>query len=101
MPGLSPARPPKATLIHCESGREGCPVVWIKPDASVPAILPLQFMDQVAQVRRQLRLFRTKVLLQPLPDRTADRPAGRAVKRFDALVDSRGHCRFRFAIAAG
>jgi hypothetical protein len=47
---------------------------------------------------RQIGVFRTKVLLQPFADGTADRSAGSAIELFAALVESVGH-RFRFAFA--
>jgi hypothetical protein len=66
---------------------------------SIAAVLPLQFIHQVPEMRRQLGIFRAKVLLQPFADGTADRSAGGAIDLFAALVDS-VHRGFRFALVA-
>jgi hypothetical protein len=63
------------------------------------AIQPLQFVYQNSQMGRQFGIFRTKVLLQPFADGTANRSAGSLIDLF-ALVDSVGHRRFRWAFVA-
>jgi hypothetical protein len=66
---------------------------------SIVSVLSLQFIHQMPEMGRQLGVFRTKVLLQPFADATADRSAGGAIDLFAALVDS-VHRGFRFALVA-
>jgi hypothetical protein len=66
---------------------------------SIAAVLPLQLIHQVPEVRRQLGIFWAKVLLQPFADGTTDRATGSAIDLF-ALVDSVGHRGFRIAFVA-
>jgi hypothetical protein len=74
---------------------------WLeRRQPSIAVILPLQLIDEVPEVGRQLGIFRAKVLLQPFADGTADRAAGAAIDLFAAFVDSVGHRGFRFALVA-
>jgi hypothetical protein len=73
---------------------------WLKRRQPSIAVLPLQLIHEVPEVGRQLGIFRTKVLLQPFADGTADRSAGAAIDLFAAFVDSVGHRGFRFALVA-
>jgi hypothetical protein len=79
-----------------------CPeaVLAQTPPPASRAILPLQRIHQVPEAGGQFGIFRAKVLLQPFTDGTADRSAGGAIDLLAALVDSVGHCGFRFALVS-
>jgi hypothetical protein len=68
--------------------------------ASTAAVLPLQLIQQLPQMGRQLGILRANVLPQPFADATAYRSAGGAIDLFAALVHS-VHRGFRFALFAG
>jgi hypothetical protein len=65
---------------------------------SISAVLLLQFIHQVPEIRRQLGIFRAKVFLQPFADGAAYRSAGGTIDVFAALADSVGHCGFRVVL---
>jgi hypothetical protein len=67
---------------------------------SIAAVLLPQLIHQMLEMRRQLGIFRAKVLLQPFADATAYRSAGGAINLFAALIDSVGHRGFHFALIA-
>jgi hypothetical protein len=104
MRGLSPQRLPNATRL-CAKIASAAPLCLKgfssnRPQQSIAAVLPLQLIHQVPEVRRQFGIFRAKVLLQPFADGTADRSAGGAIELFAAFVDSVEHREFRFALIA-
>jgi hypothetical protein len=73
-------------------------VLFNQGQLSISAVLLLQFIHEVPEIRRQLGIFRAKVFLQPFADGAAYRSAGGTIDVFAALADSVGHCGFRVVL---
>ena len=53
---------------------------------TIGLITPAQFVDEMLEMRRRTRRFRTQNLLETLADSIADRPAGPVIERFNVVV---------------
>jgi hypothetical protein len=63
-------------------------------------VAPAQFIDQMFEVRGRLEGIRAQALLQPFANGVTDRSAGSAIDCLADLVDSAGHCCFRWSVVS-